>query len=247
MRSPAEAGKIATHARPPRRAPRGSRAGVRRQRRRSPAERTFVAEADERQQQCDGRVEPYARRRACASCTGPSVFHARNSAPCATSATQREHADAHRVPVEDPHGITRGEVREERQREPSRLVERQPAQQVPEGGAEQDRERDARCGEDEVPRRAPRAGIEMAAELNRDPAQDERPQHEEDGEVEARQPRGEHRGNATNRTPPSASSQTSLPSQNGPMAASTCRRSASVFATNRCRAPAPKSKPSMTT
>ena len=35
--------------------------------------------------------------------------------------------------------------------------------------------------------------------------------------------------------------------QNGPMAASTCRRSRSLLATNRWSAPAPKSKPSSTT
>ena len=50
-----------------------------------------------------------------------------------------------------------------------------------------------------------------------------------------------------NSTPPAAISQTSLPSQNGPMAAKTVRRSASDLATNKCSTPAPKSKPSSTT
>src|SRR6266404_6452037 len=42
-------------------------------------------------------------------------------------------------------------------------------------------------------------------------------------------------------------SHTSLPSQTGPTEAKTCRRSASVFATRRWIAPAPRSKPSSKT
>src|SRR5216684_4582575 len=55
------------------------------------------------------------------------------------------------------------------------------------------------------------------------------------------------RGKATKSAPPAASSQTSFPSQNGPMAASTCRRSESVRATKGERIPAPRSKPSSAT
>src|SRR3954447_25599378 len=45
-------------------------------------------------------------------------------------------------------------------------------------------------------------------------------------------------------TPPAAMSQTSLPSQTGPIAARTVRRSSSVRATSRRTMPTPKSKPS---
>src|SRR6476646_3051266 len=55
------------------------------------------------------------------------------------------------------------------------------------------------------------------------------------------------RGKAKYRVPPPASSQTSLPSQTGPMVRITVRRSWSVLAMNRCRTPAPRSKPSRTT
>ena len=54
------------------------------------------------------------------------------------------------------------------------------------------------------------------------------------------------RGKAKTSTPPDARSQTSFPSQRGPIAASTVRRSASVRATNVWTMPAPKSKPSRT-
>src|SRR5688572_28340619 len=49
-----------------------------------------------------------------------------------------------------------------------------------------------------------------------------------------------------NRTPPAAISQTSFPSQNGPIDWITRWRSASVLPTKRRSAPAPKSKPSRT-
>src|SRR6476646_175619 len=55
------------------------------------------------------------------------------------------------------------------------------------------------------------------------------------------------RGKAKYKVPPPASSQTSLPSQTGPMVRITVRRSWSVLAMNRCSTPAPRSKPSRTT
>src|SRR5262245_48160199 len=54
-------------------------------------------------------------------------------------------------------------------------------------------------------------------------------------------------GNAMRNVPPAASSQTSFQPHNGPMAATTSRRSAWLFATIRCSAPAPMSQPSRTT
>src|SRR5262245_19549219 len=54
-------------------------------------------------------------------------------------------------------------------------------------------------------------------------------------------------GNAMRNVPPAASSQTSFQPHNGPMAATTSRRSVWLFATIRCSAPAPMSQPSRTT
>src|SRR4029453_8909578 len=54
-------------------------------------------------------------------------------------------------------------------------------------------------------------------------------------------------GNAANRTPPPTTSQTSLPSQIGPMLLSDTRRSSSVCAAKGCRIPTPMSNPSRIT
>ena len=53
-------------------------------------------------------------------------------------------------------------------------------------------------------------------------------------------------GNAANVAPPATMSQTSLPSQNGPIVLIATRRSRSVFPTTVCNAPTPKSNPSRT-
>ena len=184
---------IDDHASPPRRA-RRDRERACRDRAEEARPDDVRAEADERQQ----RGRPRRRATSAARVRARRAPDRRSStrgraAPCATSASSANTPTLTVYQSRIPTGIPRGEVREQRQREPSRLVERQPAQQVPERGAEQDRQRDARGGEHEVPGRAPRAGLEVAAELDRDPAQDERPQHEEDREVEPREPGGEHR------------------------------------------------------
>src|SRR5580698_8389864 len=54
-------------------------------------------------------------------------------------------------------------------------------------------------------------------------------------------------GKESNNVPPKPTSQTSCHDHNGPMAAITRRRSASVLPTRYCNMPAPKSKPSSTT
>src|SRR5580698_1461399 len=54
-------------------------------------------------------------------------------------------------------------------------------------------------------------------------------------------------GKESNNVPPKPTSQTSCHDHNGPMAAITSRRSASVLPTKYCNMPAPKSKPSSTT
>jgi hypothetical protein len=53
-------------------------------------------------------------------------------------------------------------------------------------------------------------------------------------------------GNAAKMPAPATMSQTSLASQNGPIVLIATRRSVSLFPTNQCRMPTPKSKPSST-
>ena len=55
-----------------------------------------------------------------------------------------------------------------------------------------------------------------------------------------------HSGNAANVAPPATSSQTSLPSQTGPIVRIIARRSGSLRPMTGSRMPTPKSKPSRT-
>ena len=72
-------------------------------------------------------------------------------------------------------------------------VERHAAQQVAERGAEEHRQRACWRPAKTASHAARHSGcVDVAAELDRDAAQDERPEHEEDREVEAREPGGEH-------------------------------------------------------
>ena len=119
---------------------------------------------------------------------------------------QREETGQDRIPVEDADRGSRGEVGEERQREPALGVERQAAHEVAERRAEQDRQERARSGEGRVPGRPPQGMVHVAAELDRDPAQDEHPEHEEEREVEPRETGREHawEGHEQARRPPRA-------------------------------------------
>ena len=105
---------------------------------------------------------------------------------------QGEDAYQDRVPVEDAHGITRGEVGEEREREPALAVERHPAQEVAEGRPEEHGQESARRGKHEVPRGTPERVRHVAPKLDGDAAADQAPENEDDREVEARDARGEH-------------------------------------------------------
>src|SRR5215470_7840916 len=123
------------------------------------------------------------------SCTGPSVFQARNVAPWAPSASR---ANTHRVPVKDSHGVARAPVGEEWQREPPIAVEGHAAHEITKRGAEEHREQRASRHEHEVPGGAPQRVGHVAAELDGDAAPEQTPEKEEDREVEARDAGGEH-------------------------------------------------------
>jgi hypothetical protein len=77
------------------------------------------------------------------------------------------------------------ECREERELECLVRAERHAANDVAERGAEQHRQEQARAGERDIPERAPQRVVHVRSELDRDTADDQRPQHEEHREIEA--------------------------------------------------------------
>ena len=97
---------------------------------------------------------------------------------------RREHRDGHRVPIEDPDPAAHAKVGEERHAELAALVEGHAPDHVAECGAKQHGEQHVRHGEDEVPPRSPQPVVDVAADLDGHAAQDERPEHEPEREVE---------------------------------------------------------------
>ena len=100
---------------------------------------------------------------------------------------RREHGDGKRVPVENPDPATDAEVGEERHAEVSRSVQRHAAEHVAERRAKQDRQEHARHGEHEIPGGLPQCVGDVAADFNRNAAQDKRPQHQPQCQVEPRE------------------------------------------------------------
>ena len=106
---------------------------------------------------------------------------------------QREDSGEHGEPVEDAERAGRGERGEQRQLEPAVRRQRHAAQEIAERGAEEHRRESRSEREDGVPERTPQAVFDVRAELDRDAAQDERPENQEDRQVEAREAGREHR------------------------------------------------------
>src|SRR5262245_20220125 len=102
-----------------------------------------------------------------------------------TEAGQGEETDGQRVPIEEPDVPTRPEVGEEGHVELALLVERDSTDDVAEGHTEDEDEQGARCREDEIPEGVPERMVQMASELDGDPAQDQEPEDQEEGEVVA--------------------------------------------------------------
>src|ERR1019366_882035 len=65
---------------------------------------------------------------------------------------------------------------------------------VADRGAEEDREHRAGAGEHDVPERLPHQARDLVAELDRDAAQDEEPEHDYERQIKSLEPRGIHRG-----------------------------------------------------
>src|SRR5215831_11049760 len=114
---------------------------------------------------------------------------------CPTVSDERregEDPDEHGVPVEDADRLFGREVGEELEAEPSVGVERHSTQEIPERRSEKDGKENTRNPEKEVPSSAPDAIPHVTAELDRDAAQDQAPEHEEDREIEAGNAGREH-------------------------------------------------------
>ena len=103
---------------------------------------------------------------------------------------QRHQAADHRVPVENA-GMDAGlPVGPQRQEEVAVGLQRNAAQHVGQGGAEEDGEQGAGQAEDAVEQRAPDAHFDVVAQLKADAAQDQQPEHDHQRQIEAAEGRG---------------------------------------------------------
>ena len=118
------------------------------------------------------------------ACTGPVVLSRRYVAPCAASIsvenTATDSVYQSRIPTRPrtPKWVNRDMLNV------AARVERHAAEDVTERGAKQHRQQHARDREDEVPPGLPQPVGEVAADLDGDAAQDERPQHQPQRQVE---------------------------------------------------------------
>src|ERR1700730_4558918 len=92
-----------------------------------------------------------------------------------TNHHQRERADEQRVPIE---GLEQGQL------EVAVAAERHPADNIAERHAEHERERRRSETEDRIAGLMPQRMLDLMAELERQPAPDQQPQHDDETEVE---------------------------------------------------------------
>src|ERR1019366_5967537 len=100
----------------------------------------------------------------------------------------------HGVPIEDAGFGAGGEIGPEREEEIAGAVERDAADHVPQGGAEEDSEQGAGAGEHGVPERLPDRAFDVIAELDGYAAQDEEPEHDHQRQIESAEAGGVERG-----------------------------------------------------
>ena len=103
---------------------------------------------------------------------------------------QGDDAADNRVPVENAGMGTGLPVGPQGQEEVAVGLERNAAQDVGEGGSEEDGEQGAGEAEDAVEQRAPYAYVDVVAKLDADAAQDQEPEHDHERQIEAAEGRG---------------------------------------------------------
>ena len=103
----------------------------------------------------------------------------------------RENRNGYRVPVEQSHVAAHPEIREERHREIALGIERNAARQVARRRAEKDGQKKIGKHENEIPEPLPKAIVDVAADFERDPAQNQAPQNQKEREVIAGKSRGQ--------------------------------------------------------
>src|SRR5438132_14059577 len=118
-----------------------------------------------------------------------------------------ENCNRNAVPVEQANMAVHMEVREKRHREISRRVERHAARDVTGGGAEKNREEKIGKNEIEVPISLPEAIIDVPADFDRNPAQNQAPQNQKKREVIT----GERRSHQTREDRDQCSAETEEP------------------------------------
>src|SRR5438132_13844230 len=94
-----------------------------------------------------------------------------------------ENRDRNRVPIEQAQRATHIEVREERHREIPLCVNRNAARDIAGSRAKKDCEKKIRNDEIEVPVSLPKPIIDMAANFERDTAQNQTPQNQKESEI----------------------------------------------------------------
>ena len=103
---------------------------------------------------------------------------------------ERDKAADHRVPIENAWMRAGLPVSPQRQKEVSVSLQRNAAQHVCEGGAEEDGEQRAGQTEEAVEQCAPDANFDVVAQLNTNAAQNQQPQHDHQRQIEAAEGRG---------------------------------------------------------
>src|SRR5438132_13011104 len=94
-----------------------------------------------------------------------------------------ENCNRYRVPVEQTDMAAHIEVGEKRHREIPVRVQRHSARYVAGGCAEKNRKQEIGADENEIPIRLPEAIVDVAADFERDTAQNQTPQNQKEGQI----------------------------------------------------------------
>src|SRR5579859_5189270 len=107
---------------------------------------------------------------------------------------QRQDPAGDGIPIEDARMRSRTPVRPQRQEEVSISADRHPADDVRQGGAEENRQEHTGEGEEAIEKRPPQRLARVAAEFNADAAKHQEPEHDHERQIEATEGRGVEEG-----------------------------------------------------